>query len=120
MAQSQTLPDRQRTSGGPAKERLSAIVLRIPNIPRQRSVRADETGNVAVRRWSTPRTFDFEVRTMSNSVAHATAGSMKLVPSSRRAFAVLRIGLARCADTRAVHARYFTPPITAAGQRRCW
>lgn len=37
------------------------MMLRIPNIPHESvPVGADETDNVEVRRWGTPRTFDFE------------------------------------------------------------
>ena len=37
------------------------MMLRIPNVPDASvPVGADETGNVEVRRWGTPRTFDFE------------------------------------------------------------
>jgi seryl-tRNA synthetase len=43
--------------------RLSDLLLGVPNLPHQ-SVPAgnDETGNVEVRRWGTPRQFDFEVK----------------------------------------------------------
>ncbi len=40
---------------------LEAILLNIPNIPHQTvPVGADETANLEIRRWGTPRTFDFE------------------------------------------------------------
>jgi seryl-tRNA synthetase len=43
--------------------RLSKLMLDMPNLPHE-SVPAgnDETGNVEVRRWGTPRQFDFEVK----------------------------------------------------------
>lgn len=42
---------------------LENLLLRIPNIPHESvPVGRDETENVEVRRWGTPRTFDFEVK----------------------------------------------------------
>lgn len=42
---------------------LDGILLTIPNLPDASvPVGADEDGNVEVRRWGTPRTFDFEVK----------------------------------------------------------
>jgi seryl-tRNA synthetase len=42
---------------------LDAIVLAVPNLPQADvPVGPDETGNVEVRRWGTPRTFDFPVK----------------------------------------------------------
>ncbi|MFG6489150.1 serine--tRNA ligase [Roseateles sp. BYS78W] len=42
---------------------LNVLLMGVPNLP-DASVPAgvDETGNVEVRRWGTPRTFDFEVK----------------------------------------------------------
>lgn len=42
---------------------LDGLLLTIPNIPHESvPVGADEEGNVEVRRWGTPRSFDFEVK----------------------------------------------------------
>ncbi len=42
---------------------LSALLMGVPNLPQDGvPVGADETGNVEVRRWGTPRTFDFPTR----------------------------------------------------------
>lgn len=45
------------------QERLNDFLARIPNLPND-SVPAgrDESGNVEVRRWGTPRAFDFQVK----------------------------------------------------------
>ncbi len=42
---------------------LQNLLLAVPNLPHESvPVGAGEEGNVVVRRWGTPRTFDFEVR----------------------------------------------------------
>ena len=42
---------------------LSAMLMSVPNLPQADvPVGADETANVEVRRWGTPRTFEFPVR----------------------------------------------------------
>jgi seryl-tRNA synthetase len=42
---------------------LQAMLVAVPNLPHESvPVGADEEGNVEVRRWGTPRTFDFEVK----------------------------------------------------------
>ena len=44
-------------------EKLNAIVVTLPNTPNDSvPVGADEDENVEVRRWGTPRDFDFEVK----------------------------------------------------------
>jgi seryl-tRNA synthetase len=45
------------------QEKLNDLLLRIPNLPHE-SVPAgkDESGNVELHRWGTPRQFDFEVK----------------------------------------------------------
>lgn len=43
--------------------RLSDLLLTVPNLPHESvPVGRDETGNVEVRRWGTPRAYDFEVK----------------------------------------------------------
>jgi seryl-tRNA synthetase len=45
------------------QERYNAFVAGIPNLPHESvPVGKDESGNVEVLRWGTPRTFDFEVK----------------------------------------------------------
>ncbi|GAB2182466.1 serine--tRNA ligase [Denitratisoma sp. agr-D3] len=45
------------------QERYNAFVAGIPNLPHESvPVGKDETGNVEVLRWGSPRTFDFEVK----------------------------------------------------------
>ena len=42
---------------------LSALLMALPNLPQDSvPVGADETANVEVRRWGTPRRFDFPVK----------------------------------------------------------
>ena len=42
---------------------LTTMLMSVPNLPHDSvPVGADEAGNVEVRRWGTPRTFDFEVK----------------------------------------------------------
>ena len=42
---------------------LQSLLLAVPNLPHESvPVGADEHGNVEVRRWGTPRSFDFEVK----------------------------------------------------------
>lgn len=42
---------------------LNDLMLRIPNLPSETTpIGKDETENVEVRRWGTPRTFDFDVK----------------------------------------------------------
>ena len=42
---------------------LQSLLLAVPNLPHESvPVGADEHGNVEVRRWGTPRNFDFEVK----------------------------------------------------------
>ena len=42
---------------------LAAMLMSVPNLPHESVPRgADETGNVELRRWGTPRAFDFPVR----------------------------------------------------------
>ncbi|MDX9884857.1 serine--tRNA ligase [Thauera sp.] len=44
-------------------ERMNAFLATLPNLPQEGvPVGADESGNVEVRRWGAPRSYDFEVR----------------------------------------------------------
>ena len=45
------------------REKLHDLMLRVPNLPSPTTpIGKDETENVEVRRWGTPRTFDFPVK----------------------------------------------------------
>ena len=45
------------------QQELHAMLMSVPNLPHESvPVGADETGNVEVRRWGTPKTFDFELK----------------------------------------------------------
>ena len=45
------------------RKELNDLMLRVPNLPSETTpLGKDETQNVEVRRWGTPRTFDFEVK----------------------------------------------------------
>jgi seryl-tRNA synthetase len=75
---------------------LNAILMGLPNLPDESvPLGADETGNVEVRRWGTPATFDFAVKD------HVDVGApLGLDPEtgarlSGSRFTVLRGGIAR-------------------------
>ncbi|RQO56238.1 serine--tRNA ligase [Paucibacter sp. KBW04] len=45
------------------QQELATLLMSVPNLPHESvPVGSDESGNVEVRRWGTPRAFDFEVR----------------------------------------------------------
>jgi seryl-tRNA synthetase len=76
---------------------LDAILLEIPNLPDESvPVGADEDHNVEVRRWGTPRTFDFEIKDhvalgeLSGGLDFETAAKL-----SGARFALLRGPIAR-------------------------
>ncbi|MDN7142732.1 serine--tRNA ligase [Pseudomonas sp. JQ170] len=76
---------------------LDAIVLGIPNLPDESvPVGADEDHNVEVRRWGTPRSFDFEIKDhvalgeLSGGLDFETAAKL-----SGARFALLRGPIAR-------------------------
>ena len=51
------------TKVGEIDEELRDFMLRIPNIPSDKSpIGADDSDNVEVRRWSEPKSFDFEAK----------------------------------------------------------
>ena len=50
------------------RTKLNDLLLRIPNLPHESvPVGKDETENVEVRRWGTPREFDFPIKDHSTS-----------------------------------------------------
>ncbi|MDT8998385.1 serine--tRNA ligase [Paucibacter sp. APW11] len=45
------------------QQELNVMLMSVPNLPDESvPVGADESGNVEVRRWGTPRSFDFEIK----------------------------------------------------------
>jgi len=66
MAEVGTLGDAMKTSAAAldgVQARLQRLLLEMPNLPHESvPVGRDETDNVEVRRWGTPRQFDFEVK----------------------------------------------------------
>ncbi len=78
-------------------ERINALVASLPNLPHESvPVGRDETANVEISRWGTPREFDFEVRD------HVDLGSglggldfETAVKLSGARFALMRGGVAR-------------------------
>lgn len=78
-------------------EKFTAILAALPNIPDESvPVGSDESGNVEVKRWGTPRTFDFEVKDHTdigealNQLDFTTAAK---IAGAR--FSLLKGGLAR-------------------------
>lgn len=66
MAEVGTLGDAMKTSAAAldgVQARVQRLLLEMPNLPHESvPVGRDETDNVEVRRWGTPRQFDFEVK----------------------------------------------------------
>ncbi|MGE5492016.1 MAG: serine--tRNA ligase [Actinomycetota bacterium] len=66
MAQVGALGDELKASEarlGELLEKFNAILSTLPNLPHESvPVGADETGNVEIKRWGTPRSFDFPVK----------------------------------------------------------
>ena len=66
MAEVGALGDEMKTSAAAldgVQARLQELLLGMPNLPHESvPVGDDETGNVEVRRWGTPRQFDFKVK----------------------------------------------------------
>ncbi|MEJ0040546.1 MAG: serine--tRNA ligase [Gammaproteobacteria bacterium] len=76
---------------------LDELVARLPNLLHESVPEGrDETGNVEVRRWGTPRTFDFEPK--DHVVLGEALGGLDFEAASRISgarFVVMRSGLAR-------------------------
>lgn len=100
MAQAAAIPAQLKANEealGQVQAEIATISLRIPNIPHE-SVPAgvDESGNVEVRRWGVPKTFDFAVKDhvdlgARDRMLDAEAGAK--IAGAR--FTVLKGGLAR-------------------------
>ena len=67
------------------RTRLNDMLLRIPNLPHESvPVGKDESENVEVRRWGTPREFDFEVKDHVDVGAPLGLDARSDCPSSSR------------------------------------
>jgi seryl-tRNA synthetase len=66
LAEVAGLGDELKTAEGQLNEvqaKLQALMLNVPNLPHESvPAGADESQNIEVRRWGTPRSFDFEVK----------------------------------------------------------
>jgi len=75
---------------------LTAILMGLPNLPDDSvPLGADETGNVEVRRWGTPATFDFAVKDHVDVGAPLGLDPETGAKLSGSRFTVLRGGIAR-------------------------
>jgi len=75
---------------------LNTILMGLPNLPDQAvPLGADETGNVEVRRWGTPPTFDFSVKDHVDVGAPLGLDPETGAKLSGSRFTVLRGGMAR-------------------------
>ncbi|MDP2880209.1 MAG: serine--tRNA ligase [Azonexus sp.] len=100
MAQVGALSDELKTSEGRLGELLeqfNAILAALPNIPDESvPVGSDETGNVEIKRWGTPRTFDFPVK--DHTDVGEQLGQLDFTTAAKIAgsrFSLLKGGLAR-------------------------
>jgi len=100
MAQVGALGDELKASEarlGELLEKFTAILAALPNIPDESvPVGADETANVEVKRWGTPRSFDFEVKDhtdIGEALGQLDFGTAAKIAGSR--FSLLKGGLAR-------------------------
>ncbi|MBP6190007.1 MAG: serine--tRNA ligase, partial [Azonexus sp.] len=82
---------------GELLEQFNAILAALPNIPDDSvPIGSDETGNVEVKRWGTPRTFDFEVK--DHTDVGEQLGQLDFTTAAKIAgsrFSLLKGGLAR-------------------------
>jgi seryl-tRNA synthetase len=75
---------------------LNAILMGLPNLPDEAvPLGADETGNVEVRRWGTPATFDFPVKDHTDLGEPLGLDPETGAKLSGARFTVLRGGMAR-------------------------
>ena len=100
MAQVGAIGDELKASEarlGELLEKFTAILAGLPNIPDESvPVGADETANVEVKRWGTPRTFDFAVKDhtdIGEALGQLDFGTAAKISGSR--FSLLKGGLAR-------------------------
>ena len=82
---------------GELLEKFNAILAALPNIPDESvPVGNDESGNVEVKRWGTPRTFEFEVK--DHTDVGETLGQLDFTTAAKISgsrFSLLKGGLAR-------------------------
>jgi seryl-tRNA synthetase len=100
MAQVGAIGDELKASEtrlGELLERFNAILATLPNIPDESvPVGSDESGNVEIKRWGTPRTFDFPVK--DHTDVGEQLGQLDFTTAAKIAgarFSLLKGGLAR-------------------------
>ncbi|HEX9194850.1 MAG TPA: serine--tRNA ligase [Azonexus sp.] len=100
MAQVGALGDELKASEvrlGELLEKFNAILAALPNIPDESvPVGEDETANVEIKRWGTPRVFDFEVRDhtdVGEALGQLDFATAAKISGSR--FSLLKGGVAR-------------------------
>ncbi len=100
MAQVGTLGDELKASEarlGELLEKFNAILAGLPNIPDESvPVGSDESGNVEIKRWGTPRVFDFPVKDhtdVGECIGQLDFATAAKIAGSR--FSLLKGGLAR-------------------------
>ena len=100
MAQVGALGDELKSSEarlGELLEQFNAILAALPNIPDESvPVGSDETGNVEIKRWGTPRSFDFPVK--DHTDVGEQLGQLDFTTAAKIAgsrFSLLKGGLAR-------------------------
>ncbi|MBS1161765.1 MAG: serine--tRNA ligase [Proteobacteria bacterium] len=100
MAQVGALGDELKASEvrlGELLERFNAILAALPNIPDESvPVGSDESGNVEIKRWGTPRVFDFPVK--DHTDVGEALGQLDFTTAAKIAgarFSLLKGGLAR-------------------------
>ncbi len=100
MAQVGAIGDELKASEirlGELLDRFNAILAALPNIPDDSvPVGSDETGNVEVKRWGTPRSFDFPVKDhtdLGEALGQLDFSTAAKIAGSR--FSLLKGGLAR-------------------------
>jgi len=100
MAQVGALGDELKASEarlGELLEKFNAILVTLPNVPEESvPVGSDETANVEIRRWGTPRVFDFEVRDhtdVGEALGQLDFATAAKISGSR--FSLLKGGIAR-------------------------
>ena len=100
MAQVGAIGDELKASEarlGELLEQFNAILAALPNVPDESvPVGSDETGNVEIKRWGTPRTFDFPVK--DHTDVGEQLGQLDFTTAAKIAgsrFSLLKGGLAR-------------------------
>ncbi len=100
MAQVGAIGDELKASEarlGELLEQFNAILAALPNIPDESvPVGSDETGNVEIKRWGTPRSFDFPVK--DHTDVGEQLGQLDFTTAAKIAgsrFSLLKGGLAR-------------------------